>query len=237
MGQKKLHRFAEIKNFKNVFEYPENMASQWKNFFKNENSLTLELACGKGEYTLGLARMYAHRNFLGVDVKGNRIWKGAKTALNEGLDNVAFMRTQIDRIEEYFAEDEVSEIWITFPDPQLRISRIEKRLTHPKFLRKYQRFLQTEGIIHLKTDSPDLYAFTKTVIELYDLILLEDNDNIYKSENIKEELKIKTHYEGLDIAGSAKVHYLMFQLKGNLPIEKDAHLKEIIREKTIGAGC
>lgn len=236
MGQKKLHRFAEIKNFRNVFEYPENASGKWNDFFTNQNSITLELACGKGEYTLGLAHMYTDRNFIGVDVKGNRIWKGAKTALTEGLNNAAFMRTQIDRIEEYFAPDEVSEIWITFPDPQLRISRIEKRLTHPKFLRKYQQFLQKDGIIHLKTDSPDLYAFTKTVIELYDLILLEDNGDIYKTENIKEDLKIKTHYEGLDIAGSSKVHYLMFQLKGELPIEKDAQLKEIIREKAIAAG-
>jgi tRNA (guanine-N7-)-methyltransferase len=236
MGQKKLHRFAEIKHFENVFEYPENVQGTWNAYFKNANPITLELACGKGEYTLGLARLYADRNFMGIDVKGNRIWKGAKTAIAENLHNAAFIRTQIDRIEEYFADGEASEIWITFPDPQLRISRIEKRLTHPKFLRKYRKFLQPGGIIHLKTDSPDLYVFTKTVIDLYGLILLEDNGDVYASPEISKELQIKTHYEGLDIAGSSKVHYLKFQLSGELPIEKDSQLKEIIREKAISEG-
>jgi tRNA (guanine-N7-)-methyltransferase len=236
MGQKKLHRFAEIKDFKNVFEYPENAQGTWNGYFKNVNPITLELACGKGEYTIGLARLYANRNFIGVDVKGNRIWKGAKTAIAENLQNAAFIRTQIDRIDEYFATDEVSEIWITFPDPQLKVSKVEKRLSHPKFLRKYKKFLQSGGVINLKTDSPDLYEFTKIVIELYGLILLEDNSDIYASSEISKELQIKTHYEGLDIAGSSKVHYLKFQLNGDLPLEKDPQLKEIIREKAISAG-
>src|SRR3954464_1338737 len=122
MAQKKLVRFNEIKNFRNVLEYPTNMKGRWKDFFKNNNPITLELACGKGEYAVGLARLYSQRNFIGIDIKGNRIWRGAKTALEDDLHNVAFLRTQIDKIAEYFGTDEVSEIWITFPDPQLRLS-------------------------------------------------------------------------------------------------------------------
>src|SRR5438034_5869006 len=125
MGQKKLQRFAEIKTFPNVLEYPVGMKGQWQTFFKNTNPITLELACGKGEYAVGLGRIYPHKNFIGIDVKGNRIWRGAKTALQECLQNVAFLRTQIDKVTDYFATNEVSEIWITFPDPQLRLSKIK----------------------------------------------------------------------------------------------------------------
>ncbi len=230
MAQKKLVRFAEIETFANVLQYPKDMKGNWKGFFKNTNPITLELACGKGEYALGLGRMYPHKNLIGVDVKGNRIWKGAKTALQEKLQNVAFLRTQMDRITQYFAPGEVQEIWITFPDPQLRLSKIKKRLTHPKFLRLYQEFLQKDGIVHLKTDSPDLYNFTKTVIELYGLELLEDDGDIHKKTVTNPELLIKTHYEALDIAGSKKVHYLRFRLNGDMPFEKDDILKTMFRD-------
>jgi tRNA (guanine-N7-)-methyltransferase len=230
MAQKKLVRFAEIETFPNVLQYPQGMAGKWGSFFKNENPVTLELACGKGEYALGLSRLYPDRNFIGVDVKGNRIWKGAKTALQEGLNNVAFLRTQIDRITSYFTAGEVQEIWITFPDPQLRLSKIKKRLTHPKFLRLYKEFLQPAGLVHLKTDSPDLYDFTKTVVQLYDLELLDDDGNVYGKPLTNAELAIKTHYEGLDIAGSNKIHYLKFRLDGDLPEYKDDILKDIFRE-------
>lgn len=229
MAQKKLVRFAEIETFPNVLQYPKDMKGNWKDFFKNTNPITLELACGKGEYALGLGRMYPHKNLIGVDVKGNRLWKGAKTALQEKLQNVAFLRTQMDRITQYFAPGEVQEIWITFPDPQLRLSKIKKRLTHPKFLRLYQEFLQKGGIVHLKTDSPDLYNFTKTVIELYGLELLEDDGDIHKRTVTNPELLIKTHYEALDIAGSNKVHYLRFRLNNDMPFEKDEVLKTMFR--------
>src|SRR6478609_3010515 len=146
MGQKKLQRFAEIKAFKNVLEYPSGMKGEWKNFFHNANPITLELACGKGEYAVGLARLHKSRNFIGLDVKGNRMWVGAKTALDEGLNNVAFLRTQIEKITDYFGQEEVSEIWITFPDPQLRISKAKKRLTHPRFLRLYKLIMGSTGI-------------------------------------------------------------------------------------------
>jgi len=214
MGQKKLKRFTEIKTFSNVLEYPENMQGKWNAFFRNNNPVILELACGKGEYTVGLAQLYPHKNFIGVDIKGNRIWAGAKTALDKELANVAFLRTQIDKINQYFTKDEIEEIWITFPDPYLRKSKARKRLTHPKFLRLYKQFLRPGGLVHLKTDSPDLYRFTKTVIALYDLKIVSDINNLYKSSTISEELKIKTHYESLDIAKSNTVFYLCFTLPG-----------------------
>ena len=234
MAQKKLVRFAEIETFANVLQYPANMQGRWNAFFKNNNPITLELACGKGEYAVGLGRMYPQRNFIGVDVKGNRIWRGAKTALQEGLHNIAFLRTQMDRVTEFFGKDEVEEIWITFPDPQLRLSKIKKRLTHPKFLRLYKQFLQPGGLVHLKTDSPNLYGFTKAVIELYGLELLEDKDDIQATLPISPELQIKTHYESLDIAGSNKVHYLRFKLNDALDTDKDETLKEMFREQDAG---
>lgn len=227
MAQKKLIRFEEIKKFENVLEYPENMPGNWNSFFKNNNPLTLELACGKGEYSVGLGQIYDERNFIGVDLKGNRIWRGAKDALNKNLKNVAFLRTQIDKITDYFEKSEVEEIWITFPDPQLRKSKLKKRLTHPKFLRKYQQFLKRGGCINLKTDSPDLYNFTKTVISLFGLTLLVDDDNIYAKTTVSKELEIKTHYESLDIAGSNKVHYLCFLLDKELPSELDEELRKV----------
>ncbi len=236
MGQNKLERFSQLKQFENVLEYPGDMQGKWSNFFKNSNPVVLELACGKGEYALGLGRMYKDRNFIGVDVKGNRLWRGAKTALDQGLHNVAFLRTQIDRIDTYFAKDEIDEIWITFPDPQLRLSKIRKRLTHPKFLRKYAAFLKPGGLIHLKTDSPDLYNFTKTVVSLYNLQLVEDFEDVQAAVTRKPELDIKTHYEGLDIAQSNKIHYLLFKLAGNLSMEKDEELKDLFREKGVEGG-
>lgn len=227
MGQKKLQRFAELETFKNVLQFPRDIQGKWKGVFGNEHPITLELACGKGEYALGLGRLYPERNFIGVDLKGNRIWVGARKALQEGLDNVAFLRTQIDQISSYFAAGEVAEIWITFPDPQLRISKAKKRLTHPKFLRFYQQFLRPGGCIHLKTDSPDLYRFTKLVIDVYGCPLLKDSDHVYAQEQVEEELRIKTHYESLDIAGSNRIHYLCFQLPADLGNrDKDLLLKE-----------
>ena len=228
MGQKKLIRFAEIKTFPNVLEYPENIKGEWKSFFKNNNDITLELACGKGEYTIGLAQLHSDRNFIGVDIKGNRIWRGAKTALEENLGNAAFLRTEIEKLADYFSENEVGEIWITFPDPQLRLSKMKKRLTHPRFLRLYKKILKPGGVINLKTDSPDLYNFTKTVINLYGLELLKDNDDVYKQAPSNEELKIKTHYESLDIAQSNRIHYLKFRLNVFPDVAKDEMLKTMI---------
>lgn len=228
MGQKKLIRFEAIKGFSNVFQYPEGMAGGWHQHFGNSNPLTLELACGKGEYTVGLSALYPDRNFLGVDVKGNRIYIGAKKCLENQQNNAAFLRTKIDQITDYFAPAEVNEIWITFPDPQLRRSRHAKRLTHPKFLRKYQQFLASGGIIHLKTDSPVLYQFTLWVIDLYKLELISNIDHLYAASDISPELAIKTHYEGLDIAQSNRIHYLAFRLPSDPLPDKDAEIHDLV---------
>ena len=231
MSQNKLERFAQLETFSNVLQFPAGMKGKWKDHFVNEQPITLELACGKGEYAVGLGRLYPGRNFIGVDIKGNRIWVGARMALQEGLNNVAFLRTQIDQLAEYFAPGEVSELWITFPDPQLRFSKAKKRLTHPKFLRLYQQILVPGGYIHLKTDSPDLYRFTKLVMDFYGCILTEDNDHVFDGKEVKEELKIRTYYESLDIAGSSRIHYLRFSLPADLGgKEKDLAFKEKLRD-------
>lgn len=232
MGHKKLIRFAELETFENVLQFPKNSKGNWNKFFGNKNPLVLELACGKGEYAVGLGLLYHDKNFIGVDLKGNRIWVGAKKALEKGLQNVAFLRTQIDQVNEYFAENEVVEIWITFPDPFLRKSKAKKRLTHPKFLRLYKQFLKPAGYIHLKTDSPDLYAFTKTVIEMYGCSLHTDYEDLYQHQNLSEELRIKTHYESLDIARSSRIHYLCFSLPEQLfACEKDEELKHLLKHE------
>jgi tRNA (guanine-N7-)-methyltransferase len=230
MGQKKLIRFEAIKSFPNVLQYPEGMAGQWVAYFKNTHPLTLELACGKGEYTVGLAKMYPDRNFLGVDIKGNRLYIGAKTCLEDNISNAVFLRTHIDKLPAYFAPNEVAEIWLTFPDPQLRKSRATRRLTHPKFIRLYQHILLPGGRIHLKTDSPVLYQFTKWVAEMYHLSIVEDTADIHAGP-MKEELKIKTHYESLDIAQSRRIHYICFTLPETTLPDKDIQLMERIKNE------
>ncbi len=230
MGQKKLVRFAELLTFSNVLQNPEGMPGKWNGYFNNDNPLTLELACGKGEYAVGLAQLYPDRNFVGVDLKGNRLWVGAKKATALGLGNVAFLRILIDGITGFFGKHEVSEIWITFPDPQLRISRDKKRLTHPKFLRMYQQIMRPGGKINLKTDSPVLYDFTLKVVKLYGCTLHAATDNVYGQAEVPAELQIKTHYESLDIAGSNKVHYVCFSLPDQLPgKDLDAQLHEQLK--------
>ena len=193
MGQKKLQRFADIKNFSNVLEYPVAMQGKWNSFFKNDNPIVLELACGRGEYTVGLSALFSEKNFIGVDVKGNRMYIGAKKCLEANINNAAFLRTQITLL-----------------------------------LRLYQQILQPNGCIHLKTDSPKLYAFTKQVIEMYQLLLVEDCNDVYAS-NPSESLSIKTHYEALDIAGSNTIYYLQFQLPTTIP-NLDEQLQQLLKE-------
>lgn len=229
MAQKKLERFAAIKTFSNVLEYPSDMKGMWHSFFTNSNPVILELACGRGEYTVGLSQLHPNQNFIGVDVKGNRMFIGAKKCLAENLSNAAFLRTQIEKIADYFSAGEVDEIWITFPDPQLRTSKAKKRLTHPRFLKLYQQILKPGGFIHLKTDSPNLYRFTKKVAELYDLSIVEDSDNVYSEAFVKKELTIKTHYESLDIAQSKKIHYLKFILPQQIK-DMDEELQQLIQK-------
>jgi tRNA (guanine-N7-)-methyltransferase len=235
MGQKKLLRFAQIKTFSNVLEYPSDMSGKWKDQFKNEQPIVLELACGRGEYTVGLSKLFPEQNFIGVDIKGNRMYLGAKTAIDQSLTNAAFLRTQIEMIADYFESGEVKEIWITFPDPQLRTSKAKKRLTHPRFLRLYQRILAPGGIIHLKTDSPALYQFTLTVIKEYGLTLVTQNEDVYKEKDVDPRLLIKTHYEGLDIAQSNKIFYLSFTLPNEIP-DKDEWLQELLKQTEQSVG-
>lgn len=228
MAQKKLFRFGQIKTFKNVLEYPENIKGNWHNFLGNKNPIELELACGRGEYTIGLAAIHLNKNFIGVDIKGNRMYIGAKKALQHNLQNAAFLRTQIEMLDNYFSPGEVDNIWITFPDPQLRTSKAKKRLTHPRFLRLYQKILKPGGSIHLKTDSPQLYTFTLLVIEKYGLPIIENSDNIYAQKH-SPELAIKTFYESLDIAQSKKIHYLQFCLPQNIP-NTDKEFQNLLKQ-------
>jgi tRNA (guanine-N7-)-methyltransferase len=228
MSQKKLLRFAAIKSFSNVLEYPENMQGKWANHFDNDHPIILELACGRGEYTVGLAKLFKDQNFIGIDIKGNRIYIGAKNCLDNNIPNAAFLRTQIAMLPAYFAKNEVEEIWLTFPDPQLRTSRAKKRLTHPAFLRLYQQVLAPGGFVHLKTDSPDLFRFTKKVVELYHLTVVAEYDNVYDQSG-SAVLKIKTHYESLDIAQSNTIFYLKFTLPNEIP-NRDNELQQILKE-------
>jgi tRNA (guanine-N7-)-methyltransferase len=216
MGKDKLRRFAEIATFKNVFELEAGKAlkGNWnKDHFKNTHPLVLELACGKGEYSVNLARLFPEKNFIGVDYKGNRIWRGAKTAIEDGIENVAFLRIQIEHILEYFEAGEVSEIWITFPDPQPQISREKKRLTFPGFLEKYRTILKPAGILHLKTDNDAFHAYTHEKIAELGLQLHVRTEDLYRSDFADEVLSIKTYYEKKYLANDKSINYLKFSFQ------------------------
>ena len=191
------------------------MKGKWrKDWFRNENPLLVELGCGKGEYTVGLARNNRDRNYIGVDIKGNRIWTGAKQALEENLGNVAFLRSRIDFIDHCFAEGEVDEIWLTFPDPQPQKTRARKRLTHPLFLSRYRRFLKPGGLIHLKTDSTSLYEYTLEVIAEQNLKLRWHTNDLYRNcpPDRLELINIKTYYEALFTGKGEDIKYIEFSL-------------------------
>ncbi len=223
MGRKnKLQRFAENRTFEHYFQlsYEDAVASgfplkgKWNElFFKNNNPIVLELGCGKGEYTVGLARNFPGKNFIGIDVKGARLWRGLKTSHQERLKNVAFVRARIELIEYIFDRDEVDEIWITFPDPQIRQSREKKRLTSPLFLNRYKNFLKKEGIIHLKTDALLLYDYTLEVIKENGYRLIYANEDIYNSELDNEVVNIQTFYEQKWLANNTPIRYLAFKLR------------------------
>ncbi len=216
MGKDKLRRFAEIATFDHVLELEEGKAlkGNWsKTQFKNDKPLVLELACGKGEYTVNMARLFPDKNFVGVDYKGNRIWRGAKTAIEEQITNVAFLRIQIENILDYFEADEVSEIWITFPDPQPQISREKKRLTAPRFLEMYKIILKPGANVHLKTDNDALYTYTREKIEELNLHLSISTTDLYHSEFVTDILSIKTYYEKKYLANNKNINYLKFSFK------------------------
>jgi tRNA (guanine-N7-)-methyltransferase len=218
----KIEKFADFETFENCFSLTFQQLHQgfdlkgrWKDaYFENTFPLVLELGCGKGEYTIGLARSNPDKNFIGVDIKGNRIWTGAKQAIEENLENVAFLRTRIDFIESSFGKDEVDEIWITFPDPQPQKTRARKRLTHPLFLNRYVKFLRPGGIIHLKTDSTGLYEYTMEVIAGNNLKLHWHTDDLYKNcpPERQELVNIKTYYEKLFTEKGEDIKYISFSM-------------------------
>lgn len=221
MGKDKLRRFAENETFPNMFQckYEDlkatngfDLKGSWaKNFFHNNNPLVLELGCGKGEYTIGLAKQYPNKNFIGIDIKGARMWRGCKTSVEENINNVAFVRTHIQVLDMYFAKNEVSEIWITFPDPQLK--KPNKRLTSPRFLEVYSKFLINKGIIHLKTDSKELYDYTLNEVLLpLNKRVLFSSDNLYQTDLKDDVVKIKTFYEEIYLNQGKEITYIKFEL-------------------------
>lgn len=232
MGQNKLVRFKAIDGYANVLQYPKDIKGNWGDFFKNDNPITLELACGKGEYSVGLGREHKDKNFIGVDIKGNRIYIGAKKALDEGLDNVAFLRTHILQIQDYFNKGDVEAIWIIFPDPFLRESREKNRLTHPRFLYRYQQILKPGGIVNLKTDSRELYEYTLEMIKETNCTIVENIEDIYGNGKATGPLAIQTFYESMHLADGRKINYLAFRLP-----ETEIDIPERHKEhKAIGRG-
>lgn len=228
MGKKnKLQRFAELKLMPNVLECPDpvhpilykghgeeaDLKGRWaEKQFSNENSIVLELACGRGEYTLALARQHPEKNFIGVDIKGARIWKGANRAIKESLPNVAFLRTRIERIDIFFASSEVEEMWITFPDPFPKPSDENRRLTSNMFLDKYAKILEPEGVVHLKTDDDQLYAYTLETVENHPhWEVLTHSDDIYSEKLQVQELEHKTYYELKHLKAGKTIKYIHFK--------------------------
>ncbi len=222
MGKKKLQRFKELQGFKNVvqaetgqvYDRKHDLYGKWSGeFFGRSAPLVLELGCGKGEYTVGLAKMFPGKNFLGVDIKGARMWKGARHALENNLPNAGFLRTRIELISSFFAPGEISEIWITFPDPQPKKS--SRRLTAPVFLNRYREFLQPGGQLHLKTDSRELYSYTLAVIESNKLELMNKTDNLYAGNEAGKILSIRTYYEQQFLDRGKPICYIKFRIDGN----------------------
>ena len=213
MGKKgKLEKFAAVTEFENCYEYAKELKGKWSSdVFKNDKPITVELACGKGEYTIGLAERFPDRNFIGIDLKGNRIWKGAKYALENNLTNVAFHRIMIGNIEEYFEKGEIDEFWITFPDPQH--ARKRKRLTNAMFLERYRNISKDGATMNLKSDSTRFYGYTKETIAEQKLTILEDSADIYAWDEIPEYLaNIQTFYENMWLAEGKKIKYLKYVL-------------------------
>jgi|TARA_B100000768_G_scaffold10875_1_gene10750 tRNA (guanine-N7-)-methyltransferase len=220
LAKNKLKKFNDLETFSHVIQ-PSidelrsnfNLKGNWrKHFFKNDNPIVLELGCGKGEYTVGLAKNFPEKNYLGIDIKGARIWAGASQALEEKLINVGFLRIRIDWIEMCFNSNEVDEIWITFPDPQIKKNRTTKRLTHPIFLKKYNNILKSNSKIHLKTDSQFLHGFTLGVIAGENHTLEDSTEDLYNSVELRDCSKIQTFYENMFLNKGMPITYLRFLL-------------------------
>lgn len=222
-SKNKLKRFSENETFTNVFqptreevvgnEFP--LRGKWnREFFKNDNPIVLELGCGKGEYSVGLAERSPEKNFIGIDIKGARFWRGAKTAVESGMNNVAFVRTQIELINHIFAENEVSEIWITFPDPQIKYKRTKHRMTNSEFLNNYKKILKPNGLMHLKTDSEFMHGYTLGLLHGEGHEVIYANHNIYKNEGAPAEVTgIQTFYESQYLEVNKPITYIQFRIK------------------------
>lgn len=240
MAKNKLAKFAEMDRLENVFQ-PEHrdvfrtdyyLKGKWNaEVFHNNHPLVLEVGCGKGEYTVGLGQLYPEKNFIGLDIKGSRMWTGAKAATESGMTNVAFLRTHAEVLESAFAPEEISEIWITFPDPQM--AKVRKRLTGTRFLELYKKMLQPDGRIHLKTDSPFLYTYTLELIKINGLKKIIHTDDLYGCGMDDKILGIKTFYEQQWLSRGKKIKYIQFTLAGsnpfiepNVEIEKDNYHSE-----------
>ena len=231
MSKGKLAKFADMEKYENVFQYPYSvidnvpfeMKGHWREeFFKNNNPIVLELGCGKGEYTVELAKLFPEMNFIGVDIKGARMWTGATLALQQGLKNVAFLRTSIEIIDRFFSTDEVQEIWLTFSDPQMKNPR--KRLTSTYFMERYRRFLVDNGVVHLKTDSNFLFTYTSYMVDNNHLPLLFRTTDLYHNEELDEQTKkilsIQTYYEKMWLERGLNIKYQKFLLPHNLPLSE-----------------
>lgn len=217
MGKNKLAKFDDMAGFPHVFQYPFSvleaegfdMKGHWNSrFFKNNNPIVLELGCGKGEYTVGLGKLFPKKNFIGIDIKGARMWSGAKESLDEGMTNIAFLRTHIELINRFFNPGEVSEIWLTFPDPQMK--KLNKRLTSTRFMKLYREILAENGVIHLKTDSNFMYTYTKKMAEVNNYPVLFNTEDLYHSDLVDPILNIKTYYEQQWLERGLNIKYLQF---------------------------
>jgi tRNA (guanine-N7-)-methyltransferase len=221
-SKNKLKRFGENETFANVIQPKREAAlagdfplkGRWReDHFKNDHPIILELGCGKGEYTVNLAEKYPHKNFIGIDIKGARFWRGAKTALEKGVGNAAFLRTQIELIDCFFADGEVDEIWITFPDPQIKYKRTKHRMTNIGFLERYKKILAPGGVVHLKTDSEFMHGYTLGLLHGLGHEVLYANHNIYQNHGAPEEVTgIQTHYESLYLEINKPITYIRFKI-------------------------